>query len=56
MKIAAKLRLLRPMIEGRKYSARESPKAIRWNIDGEIRSQKVYENRPVDVPQTFHSR
>jgi hypothetical protein len=50
MKIAAKLRLLRPMIEGRKYNERQSPSAIRWNIDAEILSTKDYENRRIDVP------
>jgi hypothetical protein len=41
MKIAAKLRLLRPMIEGRKYKERQSPSAIRWNIDAEILSHRI---------------
>ncbi len=41
MKIAGKLRLLRPMMEGRKYNERQSQSTIRWNIDAEILSQRV---------------
>ena len=41
MKIAAKLRLLRPMIESRKYNERQSPSAIRWNLDAEILSLRL---------------
>jgi len=40
MKIATKLRLLRPTIEGRKYNERQSASAIRWNIAAEILSQR----------------
>ncbi len=31
MKMAGKFRLARPTMDGRKYSAAQSPKAIRWN-------------------------
>lgn len=50
MKIAAKLRLFRPMIEGRKYSERQIPSAIRWNIAAEILQQGITRTRV----STFH--
>ena len=41
MKIAPMLRLLRPMMDGRKYNERQMPSAIKWNIDAEILSQTL---------------
>ena len=50
-KIAAKLRLLRPMMDGRKYNEIQIPSAIRWNINDPDPITKRYENEPADVPR-----